>query len=104
MKHISNWKFFTESNTNQNAILSEIVKGIGEDKISDISYGNALTPYVHFIYNGTPFSLSLTDRIGMSGEYSTISVIVEKDGVTDSLGYFKTNQIDVVVDIILNYN
>ena len=102
MRHLNNWVIFNENN-NQNQILTEIVERIGRDKLTDINLGNSLTPYVHFILNNKPFSISLTDRIGMNGDYSTILVVVEVEGITESLGSFKTNQVDKVVDLILNY-
>jgi hypothetical protein len=103
MKHLNNWKVFNENNNNQNKILTEIVERIGRDKLTDINFGDSLTPYVHFIFNNKPFSISLTDRIGMNGDYSNISVIVEVEGITESLGYFNMNEVDEVVNLILNY-
>ena len=103
MKTIKNWKSFNENSDEKNQILTEIVKKIGVDNLSDITFGKSLTPYVYFIYNNIPFSISLTDRLGMSGEYRTISVIVEKDGTTDTIGSYDINELDEVVDLILNY-
>lgn len=97
-KRIDNFKRY-----NQNQILTEIVEKIGRDKLTDIYFGGSITPYVYFIFNNKPFSISLTDRIGMNGDYSTISVIVENEGISESLGYFNMNEVDKVVDLILNY-
>jgi hypothetical protein len=69
----------------------------------DLYFSNNLTPNVYFVFNGHPFTISLTDRIGMNGNYTTISVIVEVDGITESLGYFNINEVDKVVDLISNY-
>ena len=96
-------EFENRSLNNKNEILSEIVEKIGEDKLTDISYGFSLTPYVYFVYNNKPFTVSLTDKKGLNGEYSTIIVIVETDGITDSLGSFNINETDEVVDVILDY-
>ena len=102
MKHLNNWKSFNESNSEKNQILTEILDKLGVE-LEDLYFGNNLTPSVYFIYNKHPFTISLTDRMGMSGDYSTITVIVEINGITESLGYFNTNEIDKVVDLILNY-
>ena len=104
MKHINNWKSFNESSSDKNQILTEIVDKLKDkSSLTDLYFSNNLTPGVYFILNNHPFSISLTDRLGMSGDYTTISVIVEVDGITDSLGYYKTNEVDDVVDLILNY-
>jgi hypothetical protein len=62
MKNIKNWIKFNESNFNNNQILSDIIDNIGLDKLSNIKFGEGLTPYVSFIYNNIPFSISLTDK------------------------------------------
>jgi hypothetical protein len=102
MKTIKKWNTFNES-IDKNEILSEIVDMIGQENLSDLYFGNSINPYVYFIFNDKPFSVSLTDKIGMSGEYSTITVVVEENGISKSLGYFKPNETIKVVDCISNY-
>ena len=103
MKHLNNWRIFNENNTYGDKILVEIVEKIGKDKLSDIYFSNSLTPYVYFLFNSKPFSISLTDKVGINGDYSTISVIVEIDGITESLGYFNISEVDDVVNLILTH-
>lgn len=104
MKHLNNWKSFNESNSEKNQILTEIVDKLSDEvSLTDLYFSNNLTPGVYFIVNNHPFSISLTDRLGMSSDYTTISVIVEVDGITESLGYYKVNEVDKIVDLILNY-
>lgn len=103
---IKNWKLFNESNDLIPSLLVplySIVDKLGKNNLSDVVIGESLTPYLSFIYNNKPFSVSLTDRLGMSGEYSTIIIIVEENFITETLGSFNTNEIDEVVDVILNY-
>lgn len=104
MKHLNNWKSFNEGNSEKNQILTEIVDKLkDEGSLSDLYFGDILTPSVYFIFNNHPFTVSLTDRLGINGDYTTISVIVEVDGITESLGYYKINEVDKIVDLILNY-
>mgnify|MGYP000868653978 FL=1 len=94
---------FEKTYSNKNEILSQIVEKIGEDKLTDITYGYSVTPYVYFIFNDKPFTISLIDKSGTKDIYKTISIIVEVDGVTDSLGNYNIDETDKVVDVILNY-
>ncbi len=55
-----------------------------------------MSPYLHFYIQGKyPYSIVFVDR-------KDISVIVEINGITHTIGYFSENEIDNIVDRIIN--
>ena len=85
--------------------LSEIVLKLGEnDELSDLRFSDALYPSVSFVFNELYFSVTLTDRLGTTGDYSSIIIIVEINGITESLGCYDVKCIDDVVTQISNFN
>lgn len=86
----------------KNEILVELIQKLSsKGDLSNLYFGNNLTPSVSFLYNNHIFSISLTDKIG--NKYSTISVICEENGITELFGYYKINEIDKIVELISNY-
>lgn len=108
MKHLEKYKSFNENHSEKNPILAEIINKLSDklgENLTDLYFSDILSPSVYFVLKGRPFTISLTDRKGMTGEYSTIIVIVEieDNGITESLGYFSPYEIDEVVDLIFHY-
>jgi hypothetical protein len=92
---------------NQHPTLIEIIDILGYEKISELHFENSEKPSVHFIYNENKFTIELVN----SGSYGeTISIEVENDNTSESLGYINLSmfnfekQIDLIVKTILNYD
>lgn len=99
-------KFNENSTEDTNQTLINIVDSLQmKANITDVIFGNSISPYVHFNKDGVPFSISLTDKRGFSGDdFTTVSIIVEVDGITDSLGAFDIDDTSLIVDVVLNTN
>lgn len=116
MKNLKSWKKFNESgvpigHTTFHGILNEIADRIGRSRLTDVGISYGLTPYMYFVFNGTPFSISLIDHDGSNTHekkptygFKTINVIAEDaDGSTNQIASFDVSDIDSVVDSILDY-
>lgn len=95
MGKIKNWYKFNESN---NSTLLEIFDKLNKvSELSDVKFGNAFNDYLHFVLNDKLFfSVSITDN------NRTIIVLVERDGISESVGSYNMDQLDLVVEDILN--
>ena len=73
--------------------IIEILKRNGD--VSDVVIGADEHMYLHFVYDGLFYSISPVDK-------RDLSILVEKDGITDVLVEYDAEEIDKIIKTIIN--
>lgn len=94
LKTFEDYSHITESA--KKGLLFEVWLELSKvSKLSDVRFGKAISDYLHFVIDDKLFfDISMTDN------NKTISIIVEKDGITESVGSYNADEKDLVVKIV----